>query len=285
MATIYKISSYRTWQNSGTTLLGGGGGTCDLSNYYTITNLQTAGGSVIDFHNIVNTNHNELGNLQGGLVIEDSSGTTSSEAGDDEFYHLDEVTWSRVNSWIFDDSVIEESDGTIHLVNDETAPSPDMFYGTDNAGVKGWNSFPAGGAIGGTGADNQVAVFTDTNAIEGTAGLTYDGADLGVTGTITSTGDMYATDFDLVSDERLKTKIEDLKPERIDTVYKKFELKSETGRTRYGVLAQELQEKYPELVRTGVDGMLSVSYFDLLIREIVYLKEKVRQLEKLIDNE
>ena len=332
MATIYKISSYRTWQNSGTTLLGGGG-TCDLSNYYTITNLQTAGGSVIDFHNIINTNHNELGNLQGGLVIEDSSGTTSSEAGDDEFYHLDFDTYSRVTSWIFDDSVIEESDGTIHLVND-TSPAPEQYYGTDSggergwfdlpeggglytfvdsieedslgevslvnddpapgnnqvystdgAGVKGWHALADSGGIAGLGTADQVAVFQTADTIGGSAGLTYDGVSLSVTGTITSSADMTSTDFDLSSDERLKTNITDLKPERMDTVYKQFELKSQPGRMRCGVIAQELQEKYPELVKEDVDGMLSVSYFDLLIREIVFLKEKVKQLEKLIDNE
>jgi len=339
--TIYKISSYINWRTKGTAGSGGtsGGGLSSadinalLANYYTKINLQTPGEAIVDFHNIVNTNHNELGNLQGGLVIEDSSGTTSSEAGDDEFYHLDFDTYSRVTSWIFDDSVIEESDGTIHLVND-TSPAPEQYYGTDSggergwfdlpeggglytfvdsieedslgevslvnddpapgnnqvystdgAGVKGWHELADSGGIAGLGTADQVAVFQTADTIGGSAGLTYDGVSLSVTGTITSSADMTSTDFDLSSDERLKTNITDLKPERMDTVYKQFELKSQPGRMRCGVIAQELMEKYPELVKEDVDGMLSVSYFDLLIREIVFLKEKVKQLEKLIDNE
>jgi hypothetical protein len=332
--TIYKLSSYINWRIRGTAGSVGsiGGGTCDLSNYYTKSDLQTEGLSIIDFHNIANTDHNELGNLQGGLVVTDSSGTPSS-GGDDEFYHLDFDTYSRVTSWIFDDSVIEESDGTIHLVND-TAPAPDQYYGTDSGGERGWFDLPEGGGfytfidsieedslgnvalvgdedtpgnnqvygtdgsgvkgwyelaetggVSGVGDQFQVAVFQDETSVIGSAGLTYDGANLNVSGTITSSADMTSTDFDLTSDERLKTNIKDLQPERMDTVYKQFELKSQPGRTRYGVIAQELMQKYPELVKEGIDGMLSVSYFDLLIREIVFLKEKVRQLEKLIDNE
>lgn len=333
--TITKYVEYVPWDavGIGVSRHGGGSSSCDLTNYYTKSQLGTEGQSQVHFANIVDAYHNSTLGLQGGLVIEDSSGTTSSEAGDDEFYHLPEDIYSRVITWIFDDSIIEESDGTIHLVND-TSPAPEQYYGTDSGGERGWFNLPEGGGlynftdsieedslgdvhlvndtlapgnnqvystdgagekgwhaladsggITGLATADQVAVFQTADTIGGSAGLTYDGASLSVTGTITSSADMTSTDFDLASDERLKTNIKDLQPERMNTVYKQFELKSQPGRTRYGVIAQTLQEKYPELVKEGVDGMLSVSYFDLLIREIVYLKEKVRQLEKLIDNE
>jgi hypothetical protein len=52
------------------------------------------------------------------------------------------------------------------------------------------------------------------------------------------------------------------------------------GVKRYGVIAQEVQKRYPELIRTDADGMLSVAYVDLLIREIAFLKERIEFLER-----
>lgn len=120
----------------------------DLSQYYTISQLQTIGQSQILFDNIIEAYHNKMLGLQGGLVIEDSSETPSG-AGDDEFYHLDAETYSRVIIWEFLDSLIEESDGTIHLVNDEDVPGPGKYYGTadDSVGEKGWYDLPSGGQV------------------------------------------------------------------------------------------------------------------------------------------
>ena len=126
----------------------GGAVTIDLSQYYTISQLQTIGQSEILFDNIIEAYHNEMLGLQGGKVVIDSSGTPSSE-GDDEFYHLDEETYSRVITWEFLDSLIEESDGTIHLINDENDPGPGKYYGTadDSVGEKGWYDLPSGGQV------------------------------------------------------------------------------------------------------------------------------------------
>jgi hypothetical protein len=88
-----------------------------------------------------------------------------------------------------------------------------------------------------------------------------------------------APDFILTSDENLKTNIQSLSIAPINVDYKQFYLKSEPDNIRYGVIAQDLQEKYPELVHKGCDGMLGVSYTDLLIREVASLKCEVKQLK------
>jgi hypothetical protein len=78
----------------------------------------------------------------------------------------------------------------------------------------------------------------------------------------------------------LKQGVKPLNPKRLDITYREYELISAPGIKRYGVIAQEVQVKYPELVRTDKDGMLSVSYTDLLIREIAFLKERIEFLER-----
>lgn len=55
-----------------------------------------------------------------------------------------------------------------------------------------------------------------------------------------------------------------------------------SGKKHFGLIAQELQELYPELVEEGQDGFLSINYVELvpiLIRSIQELSQKVEELE------
>lgn len=113
---------------------------------------------------------------------------------------------------------------------------------------------------------------------DGTVGLSGNWNAGGSTYTIT------AANFILGSDRRFKTSIKPIILKGIDIEYKQFELKSDPGQIRYGVIAQDLQKINPELVRTDKDGMLSVAYIDLLIKEVSYLKYKVAELERRFDN-
>lgn len=85
------------------------------------------------------------------------------------------------------------------------------------------------------------------------------------------------------SDIRKKTNIQPLCIEPVNVEYKQFEHISEPNQIRYGVIAQDIQARYPELVRTESDGMLSVHYTDLMVKEIAYLKNKVADLEQKIN--
>jgi hypothetical protein len=91
---------------------------------------------------------------------------------------------------------------------------------------------------------------------------------------------LYAANFQLTSDVSLKTKIQPIDIKGVDIEYKEFELKSNPGKTRYGVIAQDLIKTNPELVEEGADGMLTVSYIDLLIKEIASLNSRVEELER-----
>ncbi len=94
-----------------------------------------------------------------------------------------------------------------------------------------------------------------------------------------TTGYLTAVDYLLSSDKRLKTKVEDLYVKNLDVDYKQFEFKNTKGQVRYGVIAQQLEKKYPELVRESEKGgMKSVSYNDLFVREIAYLKQENERL-------
>jgi len=92
-----------------------------------------------------------------------------------------------------------------------------------------------------------------------------------------STGNITANNFILRSDERLKTKITDLPCDNIDAAWKSFELKSDKGNYRTGVIAQELEIKHPEFVNTDNEGFKSVKYIDLLIAKIAELEARLEK--------
>jgi len=80
----------------------------------------------------------------------------------------------------------------------------------------------------------------------------------------------------------LKTNVHPYIPSCVEIEYKEYEFCNKPGHKRYGVIAQELNTTQPELVRTNSDGIMSVSYIDLLVKEVAYLKCRVCELEKKI---
>jgi hypothetical protein len=100
---------------------------------------------------------------------------------------------------------------------------------------------------------------------------------LDVTGTGRFTSTVTATNFILSSDKRLKDNIKNIDNNHIDVDWKNFELKSEPGIKRSGVIAQELEDKHPEFVRTDKEGLKSVAYIDLLIAKIAELEARLEK--------
>jgi hypothetical protein len=99
-------------------------------------------------------------------------------------------------------------------------------------------------------------------------------------GATTFTSTVTATNFILSSDERLKENIEKVCDNRVKADWKTFELKTEKGQKRYGVIAQELEKTNPEFVREDSQGFKSVAYIDLLIAKIAELEARLEKLEK-----
>ena len=98
----------------------------------------------------------------------------------------------------------------------------------------------------------------------------------------------YAFDGDVVisSDARLKSNIVSLGstlPKLLQIDGKSYEMK---GKQKIGVLAQEIQEVFPELVSEDDNEMLAVNYQGLvpiLINALKEQDEKINRLEKLVE--
>ena len=96
-------------------------------------------------------------------------------------------------------------------------------------------------------------------------------------GNVITAGTMTATNFILSSDEKLKENIEKACDNRIKADWKTFELKTDKGQKRYGVIAQELEKTNPEFVREDTQGFKSVAYIDLLIAKIAELEARLEK--------
>ena len=96
-------------------------------------------------------------------------------------------------------------------------------------------------------------------------------------GQLTLASTATATNFILSSDETLKDNIKEIDTKHVDVDWKNFELKAEPGIKRAGVIAQELEIKHPEFVRTADDGLKSVAYIDLLITKIAELEARLEK--------
>jgi len=121
-----------------------------------------------------------------------------------------------------------------------------------------------------------------TGSFSGTVSAnTFSGTTGSFSGTVT------ATDFNSTSDVNLKTNINTVE-NSLDTVSKlrgvSFDWK-ETGKSSYGVIAQELEEILPELVNSG--DVKSVNYngiIGVLIEAVKELSTEVAELKKKLIN-
>ena len=102
-------------------------------------------------------------------------------------------------------------------------------------------------------------------------------------GTITSTAAIYAANgfFD-TSDARVKTNVVEIDASKADAVRLVEFDRTDKKHHGYGVIAQELEKVYPEMVNTDDEGFKSVNYNELAMVKIKYLEDKVARLEALV---
>ena len=120
---------------------------------------------------------------------------------------------------------------------------------------------------------NQFGILRHNNSATGAAVMVMNRTN----NNTTFTGTVTATNFILSSDERLKENIEKACDNRIKADWKTFELKTDKGQKRYGVIAQELEKTNPEFVREDTQGFKSVAYIDLLIAKIAELEARLEK--------
>ena len=130
---------------------------------------------------------------------------------------------------------------------------------------------------------------------DGGTGLDINGGDLGVgtniavfrninnvvqynmrgDGTSVFASSVTATAFYQSSDSRLKTILK----RDGDVAY--FKWKDGRDNLKHiGWIAQEVKKEYPDQVKKGEDGMLSVNYIEVLVAKIQDLEKRIKQLEK-----
>ena len=117
------------------------------------------------------------------------------------------------------------------------------------------------------------------------------------TGNILSTGTIVGTNVGTTSDVELKTNIQPIDANVTMDKFMKinfysYNFKNNLEHKEYGVIAQEIQDIYPELVletddKIGDRNVLAVNYKDLYIQLAVVVQEqekRIKKLEKMIEN-
>ena len=137
----------------------------------------------------------------------------------------------------------------------------------------------------------DVSLYNNLNFVEsddttlGTGVITATA--LQINGATTHNSTVTATNFILSSDRTLKTNIQLLDSTRpVTTPYVEFELLTDLGQKRVGVIAQDLEIEHPEFVRTDDKGIKSVAYIDLHSKEISDLKYQLKaMMERIMELE
>jgi hypothetical protein len=89
---------------------------------------------------------------------------------------------------------------------------------------------------------------------------------------------VYATSFFESSDKNIKELIKnDYLVKDIDTVTAKLYIKD--GKQEVGYFAQDVQELLPSAVTSDKDGLLSLSYREVLVAKVQLLEQKIKELE------
>ena len=96
-------------------------------------------------------------------------------------------------------------------------------------------------------------------------------------GAVSSTGGFFDT-----SDARVKTNVKEIDASGADRVRLVEFDRTDKEHHGYGVIAQELEGVYPEMVNTDSEGFKSVNYNELAMVKIKYLEDKVARLEALV---
>ena len=103
--------------------------------------------------------------------------------------------------------------------------------------------------------------------------------------TVSNTGDVLAKQLTCFSDRRLKTNITDIESSDSaklhDLLSVQYEWLSGDGGINFGLIAQDAQDVYPNIVTT-TNGTLSIDYIQLiplLIKEVQDLKKQVAELK------
>lgn len=106
--------------------------------------------------------------------------------------------------------------------------------------------------------------------------------DLDVSGEGRFTGDVRGLSFITTSQRDQKEGITDITKTKAKAIpFKEYTYKSSidgSARKRYGVIAEDIENEYPELVHTGADGVKGINYIDLLVKRVAELEKELEDI-------
>lgn len=125
------------------------------------------------------------------------------------------------------------------------------------------------------GGYNNIRIKSGSSAGSGIVIQADDG--VRITGSVEASGGFFDT-----SDARVKTNVKEIDTSNADKVRLVEFDRTDKEHHGYGVIAQELEKVYPEMVNTDDEGFKSVNYNELAMVKIKYLEDKVARLEALV---
>ena len=131
-------------------------------------------------------------------------------------------------------------------------------------------------------SSNSIRLNDSNAAIEVTGAIGFEGEVVFANSVESSSSISAVGGFFDTSDARVKTNVKELDASGADRVRLVEFDRTDKEHHGYGVIAQELEEVYPEMVSTDKDGFKSVNYDELAMVKIKYLEDKVARLEALV---
>ena len=238
------------------------------------------------------SNHGEIGDAAVDLSKQGESSTTRGATGYGSFASGYNTTASESYSTALGSYTVASGYGSTALGRYTTASGSYAVTMGRGTTASDWGSL----VIGRYNSSSSSATSSDSFSTSNPAFVIGNGSDWGSTsdafkvmfnGDATVSNDLTVSgDVVISSDARLKSNIVSLGstlPKLLQIDGKSYEIK---GKQKIGVLAQEIQEVFPELVSEDDNDMLAVNYQGLvhvLINALKEQDEKINRLEILVE--
>jgi len=163
--------------------------------------------------------------------------------------------------------------------NDHLAHIKASCDGAIDSAFISFHAQPTGGSFFNA-ASNERMRITSTGDVG--IGQTNPAYKLDVNGTGRFTGDLRCLSLIQTSQRDQKENINDIDKRKATSIpFKEYTYKSSIdglSRKRYGVIAEDIENDYPELVHTGPDGIKGVNYIDLLVKRVAELEKELEEV-------
>lgn len=131
-------------------------------------------------------------------------------------------------------------------------------------------------------SSNSIRFIDSNSTIEVEGAIGFNGEVVFSNSVESSSSISAAGGFFDTSDARVKANVKEIDASDADKVKLVEFDRTDKEHHGYGVIAQELEKVYPEMVNTDDEGFKSVNYNELAMVKIKYLEDKVARLEALV---